>query len=364
MLRKLISIIALAAVLFCGLSCGQDDSVTEIELKSVSATSFDAAGGFGTAEVEAGGLELKAESSAPEWLRVSVAGSSVLFNVFSYTGDTERTADIAISAEGCSPVKFSVTQSAFNGIIISESSLQFSDSDQKLQTLVKCTSDFSVEIPENPDDIFSFEKSASGVTFIVNKAQSRREFSGRAVITPSDKSISPVYVTLTLPKKPDWYYLLGTWKVARNTEDGGDKSDFVFTTEKAFESFSVAVQKDELKNYPFSAQLVDGKVRIGIQGFGIDEAANKYYSVHFNGPTSSNPLAFYIFSTEGRAAWDAEPVFDDVNHTVTLSFENAKLNNNDIPQQMNIWWSRGKFFAFTTPIVKYQQLVLTKEYTE
>lgn len=109
---------------------------------------------------------------------------------------------------------------------------------------------------------------------------------------------------------------------------------------------------------------MDGKVRIGIQGFGKDEAANKYYSVHFNGPTSSNPSGFYIFSTEGRAAWDAEPVFDDVNHTVTLSFENAKLNSNDIPQQLNIWWSRDRFFAFTTRIVAYQQLVLTKEYSE
>lgn len=214
MMRKLISIIALAAVLFCGLSCSKDNSVTEIELKSVSPVSFDAEGGFGTAVVEAGGLALKAESSAPDWLRVNVAGSSVLFNVFSYTGDTERTADITISAEGCASVSFSVTQAPFKGIIISESSLQFSDSEQKLQTLVKCTSDFSVEIPENPDDVFSFEKSTSGVTFIVNKAQSRRAFSGRAIITPSDKSIEPVYVTLTLPKKPDWYYLLalGKWQ--------------------------------------------------------------------------------------------------------------------------------------------------------
>lgn len=81
-MKKLISIIALAAVLFCGLSCSKDNSVPEIELKSVSATSFDAAGGFGTAVVETGGLKLTAESSAPDWLRVSVAGSSVLFNVF------------------------------------------------------------------------------------------------------------------------------------------------------------------------------------------------------------------------------------------------------------------------------------------
>ena len=79
MMKKLISIIALAAVLFCGLSCSKDNSVPEIELKSVSATSFDAAGGFGTAVVETGGLKLTAESSAPDWLRVSVAGSSVLF---------------------------------------------------------------------------------------------------------------------------------------------------------------------------------------------------------------------------------------------------------------------------------------------
>lgn len=76
-MRKLISIIALAAVLFCGLSCSKDNSVPEIELKSVSATSFDAAGGFGTAVVETGGLKLTAGSSAPDWLRVSVAGSPV-----------------------------------------------------------------------------------------------------------------------------------------------------------------------------------------------------------------------------------------------------------------------------------------------
>lgn len=242
-MKKLISIIALAAVLFCGLSCSKDNSVPEIELKSVSATSFDAAGGFGTAVVETGGLKLTAGSSAPDWLRVSVAGSSVLFNVFSYTGDTERTADITINAEGSNSVSFSVKQSPFKGIIISESSLEFSDSEQKLQTLVKCTSDFSVEIPENPDGVFSFEKSASGVTFIVSKAQSRRAFSGRAIITPSDKSIEPVYVTLALPKKPDWYYLLGTWKVAKNADECGDKSDFVFATEKMYESFSVTVQK-------------------------------------------------------------------------------------------------------------------------
>ena len=126
-------------------------------------------------------------------------GSSVLFNVFSYTGDTERTADITINAEGSNSVSFSVKQSPFKGIIISESSLEFSDSEQKLQTLVKCTSDFSVEIPENPDGVFSFEKSTSGVTFIVSKAQSRRAFSGRAIITPSDKSIEPSICNIDTP---------------------------------------------------------------------------------------------------------------------------------------------------------------------
>ena len=35
-MKKLISIIALAAVLFCGLSCSKDNSVPEIELKSCS----------------------------------------------------------------------------------------------------------------------------------------------------------------------------------------------------------------------------------------------------------------------------------------------------------------------------------------
>ena len=364
MMRKIISVIALAAALFCGLSCSKDNSVPEIELKSVSATSFDAAGGFGTAVVEAGGLELTAESSAPEWLRVSVAGSSVLFNVFSYTGDTERTADVTINAEGSNSVSFSVKQSPFKGIIISESILEFSDSDQKLQTLVKCTSDFSVEIPENPDGVFSFEKSASGVSFIVSKAQSRRAFSGRAVITPTDNSIEPVYVTLTLLKKPDWYYLMGTWKVSHNADAGADKSDFVFASQTPLETFAVFVQKGELASRPFSASYVDGKVRIGIQGFDVDAAANKYYSIHFNGPSKNNPSGWFIFSTPGSCAWEAEPVFDESSHTVTLSFQNLTLDGNSVPQSFNIWWSKDRYFGFTQKIVSYEELVLTKEYTE
>ena len=179
MKQHVFSALVLAAILFAAGACNkvQDESI--LQLKSISETSFTSEGGLGSAEIEAN-VPFAAESSAPEWLRVSTAKSSVLFNVFSYTGDSERTAVVTVRAEGVEAVSFTVTQSAFHGIIVSETNLSFSDSEKQLQSLVKCTSDYEVTLPENPENIFSFTKSESGVTFAVSRAQSRKAFSGRA----------------------------------------------------------------------------------------------------------------------------------------------------------------------------------------
>lgn len=345
-------------------SCNKDESKAVLELKSVTATEFTSDGGLGTALFECGGAVLNATSSAPDWLRVSVANSAVLFSVFSHTGDSPRSAVITVSAEGVPSVDITVNQSAFKGIVVSSESLSFSDTERSSLALVHCTCDYEVAIRENPDNIFSFAKGESGVTFSVSRSQGRKSYTGRAVITPSDKSIEPVYITLNLARKSDWYYLLGTWKVAKNTDATADRSDFIFSSQSPLESFEVAIQKDELVSRPFTAEFVDGKVRIGIQGFSIDSEANRYYSIHYNGCTVTNPSAWYIFSAAGAAAWDAEPVFDENSRTVTLSFSTANLGNGNVPKQLNIWWSTGRYFGFTSKIVSYTDLVLTKEYTE
>ncbi len=200
MKQRVFSALVLAAIFFAAGACTKVQDASILQLKSISATSFSSEGGLGSAEIEAN-VPFAAESSAPEWLRVSTAKSSVLFNVFSYTGDSERTAVVTVRAEGVEAVSFTVTQSAFHGIIVSETNLSFSDSEKQLQSLVKCTSDYEVTLPENPENIFSFTKSESGVTFAVSRAQSRKAFSGRACITPADGSIEPVYINLSLPKK-------------------------------------------------------------------------------------------------------------------------------------------------------------------
>ena len=363
MKQHVFSALVLAAILFAAGACNkvQDESI--LQLKSISETSFTSEGGLGSAEIEAN-VPFAAESSAPEWLRVSTAKSSVLFNVFSYTGDSERTAVVTVRAEGVEAVSFTITQSAFHGIIVSETNLSFSDSEKQLQSLVKCTSDYEVTLPENPESIFSFTKSESGVTFAVSRAQSRKAFSGRACITPADGSIEPVYINLSLSKKSDWYYLLGTWKVTRNTDAGADKSDFVFASQTPLEAFDVSIQKGELASRPLSASFADGKVRIGIQGFNVDADANKYYSLHFNGPSKSNPTGWFIFSTPGSCAWAAEPVFDESSHTISLAFQKLTLDGNSVPTSFNIWWSPDRYFGFKEKIVSYEELVLTKEYTE
>ena len=207
------------------------------------------------------------------------------------------------------PASFKVRQSAFEGIIVSKENLNFSDSEKSILTLVSSTSAYSVEIKENPGNIFSFTTDESGVTFTVNRSQNRQNHSGRASIIPENPDIAPIYINLNLPKKDDYHYLSGIWTVAQNTDASGDKSDFVFTPAIPLASFNVTVQKAPLTDYPLTAEYIQGKVRIGIQGIGIDKATDTYYNIHFNGGTSDNPNGTYIFSTPGSAAWDAVPEF-------------------------------------------------------
>lgn len=347
-------------------SCSkQDNSVSSITISTITEQNFTCKGGFGSATlVVTGDPVVEAVSSAPEWLRVSMSEpDKVLFNVFANEGDIERKASITVSAEGVAPVSFDITQQAFNGIMVNTETVELTDIKPDGSVLVRCTSDYEVAFTQNPDGAFELTKTESGISFSAVKPQSRTAYIGRAVIMPSDTDIEPVYIDITLPKKSDYSYLLGTWTVSRNTDLSNDKSDFTFKELVPGQSFSVTIQREELKDLPFTAELTkEGKVRIGVQGFAADQAADRYYTIHFNGPSVSNPNATFIYATEGRYAWDAEPLFNEETGTVTLSFSDAGITPNNIPKQLNIWWSKGRYFAFTTKITSFEDLVLTKQY--
>lgn len=347
-------------VLLSGISCGKSVvTVPEIEFGNISSVEFDAAGGLGTAEILGGGNGITAVSSEPDWLRVEMEQSEVRFNVFCNMGG-ERSAEITVTAEGSNEISFSVTQAAFRGLVVSHKSLEFSDSEKSLQVLVRCDSDYDVSIPENPGEVFSFVKGEAGVTFTVGKSQGRHILSGKAVITPTDNTISPFEISLFQDRKEDWYYLLGEWTVS------GDSSikSVTLSEDTHLKSFFLTINTEELSAYKIKAPLSeDGKVLIAAQGFG--ENGGDFYSIHYNGGSTNNPSGWYIW-IDGSVAWGAVPVFDDEAHTVKLTFSDAKTNASAIPSQFNLWRCQGAFFNFGsgTPIVQCTKLVLTKEYID
>lgn len=356
---------ATLVILLAAACSKQVDIVDSITISTITEQNFTCEGGFGSASlVVTGNPVIEATSSAPEWLRVSTAEpGKVLFNVFANEGDIERQASITVSAEGVKPVSFGVTQQAFSGIMVNTESVELTDLKPSVSIFVRCTSDYEVTFTQNPEGAFAMSKTESGVSFSAVRSQARTAYAGRAKITPSDTSIEPVYIDITLPKKSDYSYLLGTWKVSRNTDSSNDRSDFTFGELVPGESFSITIEREELKDLPFTAELTrEGKVRIGVQGFAADQAADRYYTIHFNGPSVSSPNSTFIYATEGKYAWDAEPVFNEETGVVTLSFSDAGITENNIPKQLNIWWSKGRYFAFTTKITSFEDLVLTKQY--
>lgn len=353
-----------ALLLLLAVSCSKEKGSAVFSIKSISQTEFDCSGGFGAAEIETSGATISASSSAPEWLRVSVADEKVLYSVFPNTQSEARSGRISVSSTSGGEASFEISQSAFKGVLCSASSIEFSQSPSSRTVEVICSGEFSASLGENPQGTFSLSRNGALISIATSAAQTREETVGRLDIVPEDPSIEPLHLTLTLKAGSDYSYLLGLWEVARNTDGSADKSSFVFEQLVKDESYLVRVQKGELADYPFTAEFIDGKVRIGVQGFGVDASLGRYYSIHFNGPTTSSPTGTYIFATPGADAWEATPVFDEDTGSVTLSFDDAGITTGHIPQQMNLWWSSGKYFAFTTKLVSYQDLVLRKTYLE
>lgn len=300
------------------------------------------------------------ESTQPDWLKVSVFESTILFNVWSNSSAQERTGSVLIRAEGSPDLTVTVSQAAFHGINVTPTSLTFSDDVSELSVAVVASGDFTVDFTENPGNIFSYAvENEHMVKFAISRAQGRESFSGRAVITPSDGA-EPVVVSLYLPKKSVYDYLLGTWEVASNAAQ--DTYPMTFRVKESQSSYYVYVDAPGLKAFPFVAEFVNGNVKISAgQELGTD--GTTYYTLHFNGPL--NGSGTYILDTPGRVAVEAVPIFDEGAGKISLTFTDNGQGKEYVARDM-MFWGCASYFLYRqgSRIAQYTNLTLRKSYVE
>ena len=154
-MNRTIFLVTVLSFLLMGGACSKQSSPEALELKSVSAETFTSNGGVGTIEVNR--KDIQVESTQPDWLKVSVFESTILFNVWSNSSDQERTGSVLIRAEGSPDLSVTVSQAAFHGINVTPTSLTFSDTQQEQSVAVVASGEFSIEFTENPSEVFSYE---------------------------------------------------------------------------------------------------------------------------------------------------------------------------------------------------------------
>lgn len=355
-MNRTIFLVTVLSFLLMGGACSKQSSPEALELKSVSAETFTSNGGVGTIEVNR--KDIQVESTQPDWLKVSVFESTILFNVWSNSSDQERTGSVLIRAEGSPDLSVTVSQAAFHGINVTPTSLTFSDDFSELSVAVVASGDFTVDFTENPGNIFSYTvENEHMVKFAVSRAQGRESFSGRAVITPSDGA-DPVVVSLYLPKKSVYDYLLGTWEVASNAAQY--TYSMTFRVKESQSSYYVYVDAPGLKAFPFVAEFVNGNVKISTgQELGTD--GTTYYTLHFNGPM--NGSGNYILSTPGRVAVEAVPIFDEGAGKISLTFTDNGQGKEYTARDM-VFWCAKRYWGFESMIAQYTNLTLKKSYVE
>ena len=357
-MKRTIFLMTILSFLLLGGACSKQTSPEALELKSVSAETFTSNGGVGTIEVNR--KDVQVESTQPDWLKVSVFESTILFNVWSNSSAQERTGSVLIRAEGSPDLSVTVSQAAFHGINVTPTSLTFSDDVSELSVAVVASGDFTVDFTENPGNIFSYDvENEHMVKFAVSRAQGRESFSGRAVITPSDGA-EPVVVSLYLPKKSVYDYLLGTWEVASNAAQ--DTYPMTFRVKESQSSYYVYVDAPGLKAFPFVAEFVNGNVKISAgQELGTD--GTTYYTLHFNGPL--NGSGTYILDTPGRVAVEAVPIFDEGAGKISLTFTDNGQGKEYVARDM-MFWGCASYFLYRqgSRIAQYTNLTLRKSYVE
>ncbi len=355
-MKRTIFLVTVLSFLLMGGACSKQSSPEALELKSVSAETFTSNGGVGTIEVNR--KDVQAESTQPDWLKVSVFESTILFNVWSNSSDQERTGSVLIRAEGSPDLSVTVSQAAFHGINVTPTSLTFSDTQQEQSVAVVASGEFSIEFTENPSEVFSYEVINNNlVKFSVSKAQGRENIAGRAIISLADESESAV-ISLYLPKKSVYDYLLGTWEVTNNS--AASRYPMTFKIKESQSSYFVYLDAPGIKDFPFVAEFINGNVKINTaQEMGNDGVT--YYNMHFNGPI--NGQGTYIFNTPGRVAVEAVPVFDEATGKISLTFTDNGQGMGSVARDM-VFWCGKKYWSFESQVAAYTNLTLQKSYVE
>lgn len=355
-MKRTIFLVTVLSFLLMGGACSKQSSPEALELKSVSAETFTSNGGVGTIEVNR--KDIQVESTQPDWLKVSVFESTILFNVWSNSSDQERTGSVLIRAEGSPDLSVTVSQAAFHGINVTPTSLTFSDTQQEQSVAVVASGEFSIEFTENPSEVFSYEVINNNlVKFSVSKAQGRENIAGRAIISLADKSESAV-ISLYLPKKSVYDYLLGKWEVTNNS--AASRYPMTFKIKESQSSYFVYLDAPGIKDFPFVAEFINGNVKINTaQEMGNDGVT--YYNMHFNGPI--NGQGTYIFNSPGRVAVEAVPVFDEATGKISLTFTDNGQGMGSVARDM-VFWCGKKYWSFESQVAAYTNLTLQKSYVE
>jgi len=355
-MKRTIFLMTVLSFLLMGGACSKQTSPEALELKSVSAETFTSNGGVGTIEVNR--KDVQVESTQPDWLKVSVFESTILFNVWSNSSAQERTGSVLIRAEGSPDLSVTVSQAAFHGINVTPTSLTFSDTQQEQSVAVVASGEFSIEFTENPSEVFSYEVINNNlVKFSVSKAQGRENIAGRAIISLADESESAV-ISLYLPKKSVYDYLLGTWEVTNNS--AASRYPMTFKIKESQSSYFVYLDAPGIKDFPFVAEFINGNVKINTaQEMGNDGVT--YYNMHFNGPI--NGQGTYIFNSPGRVAVEAVPVFDEATGKISLTFTDNGQGMGSVARDM-VFWCGKKYWSFESQVAAYTNLTLQKSYVE
>lgn len=345
-----------ACVLFVG--CDKDDEISAVTLQSITQETFSYKGGLGTLIVNTAGGAAQATSSDPDWCRVQVMDNTVLFNVISFTGKEDRTATITVESGALVPLQVQITQTHFEGLIVTPTTLLFSSDQRSLSCTVVASADYEVGFSENPNETFSYSKTDFGVTFTTKQGPSRLDVSGRAVLTPTDGG-DPVIISLLIPQRSIYDYLLGEWVASQGPS-------VKFTKRDDQQSFNIIVNQSNMgESAPIVAQFVNGEVVIqGGQSLGIN-SEGKYVSLHMNGPMNGD--GWYIFNTPGRVAWAGTPKFYEDVHQITLHLEDNGQGQTAVGKHFCVWACNDAYFSFGSgsQIFGWQESVeLTRNYVE
>lgn len=354
---------ALAAALLLG--CSKTEVRDSIEIVSVSETSFSSEGGLGTIWTSTGGIAVEAVSSAPQWLTVSTVREKVLFKILPNDSPEERKGIISIKAGELKGASVEISQQAYSGLRLSCTNVDFTEDIRQAEVKVNCSCEYGIAFSENPDNCFDCVKTAEGLVLSSSKGPGRQAVTGRLYITPEDPLIPSAAVTLRLREKSVYDYMVGTWTATASDE--GQIQKFTFSRKKDQYSFNVEIDHSKTAGLPFTADWVDGKVRIlSGQECGYNPEQNKYLSLHYNG--TKNGSGWYILQTAGLVAWDAEPVFDENAGSIELTFGDSGINSEYNPKLLTFWLCPGRYFNFggsgAGQVISYSKLTLTKELTE